>query len=94
MNNEKPIKEVLSQLLHSFALDGKVNELNLKNNWESIVGGMIARRTDKIMIKNGKLHIWVSSSPLKQELSFHKQVLVDRVNAAAGSEIINEIVIR
>jgi predicted nucleic acid-binding Zn ribbon protein len=94
VNNEKPIKIILGELLKSYNLQDKVDELSLKTEWEKIVGGVIARRTQKIYVKQGNLFVWVDSAPLKQELGYHKDMIIERINATIGKQFIKDIIIK
>lgn len=81
-------------MLDDYKLSGKYNEVNLSQHWEEIVGQMIARNTSKLYIHEKKLHIHLQVAALKNELKYHKKMLVDRVNEFIGDEAINDIVIR
>jgi predicted nucleic acid-binding Zn ribbon protein len=58
------------------------------------MGSTIARYTDKIQIINQTLFITTQVAPLKQELLFQKEKIMQRVNEALGEKIIKEVVIR
>jgi predicted nucleic acid-binding Zn ribbon protein len=61
------------------------------NSWESVVGKMIAQKTTKVFINKKVLYLTLSSAPLKNELRYHKLVLIEKVNSYAKKEIINDI---
>ena len=61
------------------------------NSWEQIVGSMIAKNTTKIFINKKVLYLTLSSPALKNELRYHKLVLIDKVNEFAKQKIINDI---
>jgi predicted nucleic acid-binding Zn ribbon protein len=94
MQDEKTIKELIGSLLTTYGLQGKVSELKLISQWEQMVGSVIAKRTKSILVKGKTLHLWIESAPLKQELLYHKPVIIEKVNAAMGPSYIDEIVIR
>lgn len=81
-------------MLDNYNLSGKVNEVNLSQHWEEIVGQMIARNTSKLYIHEKKLFLQLNSAALKNELRFHKKMVIDRVNDFAGEAIVNDIVIK
>lgn len=94
MNEEQPIKKLIHEMLDSYKLSGKYNEVNLSQHWEEIVGQMIARNTDKLYIHEKKLFLHLKSAALKNEMKFHKKMVLERVNEFAGGEIVTEMVIR
>lgn len=78
-------------MLDSYRMTDKYDEVKIVNSWEEIVGKAIAQKTNKLFIKNHVLNLYLSSSPLKQELRYHKLVLIEKVNNFAGKEIIKDI---
>lgn len=91
MSEIKPLGKVLEDLLHTYRLKSKVNEVNLVREWEAIVGPLISNKTEKILLKNGVLHITISSAPLKQELSYSKDQVMKLVEDRFGKGYINGI---
>lgn len=68
--DEKPIKQVINELLNAYKLNGKIDELKIWNNWPDIVGVVIAKNTSKLQLKGNTLYIYVESAPLKVNLRF------------------------
>lgn len=93
-SNEKSIKEVIDELLKNYRLDTKLNEINLINSWEIIVGKMIANHTQKIFIHNQILYVTLDSAALRMELSYQKERIIKMLNESAGTDVITEIIFR
>jgi len=91
MSEIKPLGKVLEELLHTYRLKSKVNEVNLVREWEAIVGPLISNKTAKIILKGTILHITISSAPLKQELSYSKEQLMKLVEDRFGKGYITGI---
>ena len=89
--NDKSLGEVIRELINSYHLDGKLNEIKIVNSWEKVVGKMIAKHTKDIYIKNGKLFVKIDSPALKNELSYSTSQIIENLNKEAGSEVIREI---
>ena len=92
--NEKPIKQVINDLLNTYKLNGKIDELKIWNHWADIMGTVIAKNTNKIQLKGKILYIYVESAPLKNELTYHRTVILQKINAFFERELINEIHIK
>lgn len=88
---EKPLKELVDKMLRAYGLEEKLDEMGLIKNWEEIVGKMIARHTTNIYLKNRVLCISLDSAPLRQELSYAKSILLEKLNSAAGKRLIDDI---
>lgn len=91
MSELKPLGKVLEELLHAYRLKSKVNEVNLVREWETIVGPLISNKTEKILLKDGILHITISSAPLKQELTYSKDQVMKLVEDHFGKGYIRGI---
>jgi predicted nucleic acid-binding Zn ribbon protein len=62
--------------------------------WEQIMGKTIAKYTEKIQLVNHTLFINTSVAPLKNELLFQKDKIIERVNEALGEKIVKDVVIK
>lgn len=93
-SNEESIKEVINQLLDSYKLRDKLNKVKLLRSWEKIMGDAIAKRTDKIIFKEKVLTIYLTSAPLKEELTYGKEKIKKLLNEELGGEFIEEVEIR
>lgn len=91
---EFTIGEALKEFLKKSRLKGGVQALQIEEVWEKIMGKTIARYTDKIEIVNSTLFISSTVAPLKNELLYQKEKIIERVNDALGEKVIKEVVIR
>ena len=93
-NNTEKIGKVIQDYIEALDVNGKLKEVRLIRSWEEIVGKTIAKKTDDIYIKNGKLFVKMNSSVARNELSILKTSLINRLNEKAGDTIISDIIIR
>lgn len=61
--------------------------------WPEIVGPGVNRHTVRRWVDGDTLHVVISSASLKNELMFLRSALAARINEAAGSDVINNIMI-
>ena len=62
--------------------------------WGEILGPMVAQYTRNIYVKDKVLYVSLTSSVLRSELVLCRERLVKSLNDYAGSEVIQDIVIR
>jgi len=93
-NNTEKIGKVIQDYIEALDVNGKLKEVRLIRSWEEIVGKTIAKKTDNIYIKDGKLFVEMNSSVARNELSILKSSLINRLNEKAGDTIISDIIIR
>jgi len=86
--------DALKYFLAKSRLKGSIQALQIEDVWEQLMGKTIAKYTDKIHIHGSVLHISTSMAPLKQELLFQKEQIVQRVNEALGDNVIKDVVIK
>ena len=80
--NSKPlsIKDLTSQLFEKNKIPKNVLEAKIQNTWEELMGNNVTKRTKNIFIKDSKLFIKISSSPLKNELNNSKKIILKNIN--------------
>lgn len=93
-HNEKTIKQAIEELLDTYKLRGKVNEVRLINSWEKIMGRAISNHTREIHIANKTLYIKLDSAPLRHELMFSKDKIVKLINESIGENMIEDVVLK
>lgn len=91
---EYSMGDALKIFLQKSRLKPAVQSLQITDIWEQIMGKTIARYTDKIQIVNQTLFINTSVAPLKNELVYQKDKIIQRVNEALGEAMIKEVVIQ
>lgn len=91
---EFSMQQALQQFLKQSRLKGGMQALQITDVWENIMGKTIAKYTDKIEIIQGTLFIHSQVAPLKNELLYQKEKIIERVNEALGEQVVKEVVIR
>jgi hypothetical protein len=91
----KSIKTILDNMISgSNSLNSGLNNVKVQKIWEQTMGSNVNSYTKEVNLKNKTLYISLSSSVLRQELSYGKQKIVDLINKELGNEIITKIVLR
>ena len=91
---EISLQEAIQQFLLKSRLKSGIQAVRIEEVWEELMGKTIAKYTDKIQIVNQKLFITTSVGPLKNELMYQKNQIIERVNEAFGEKIISEVIIQ
>ncbi len=92
-NKTITIGEALADLIREYKLGPGLKEASVINIWEGLTGKVIAARTKKIYIRDGILHIYLTSPVVRNELMMLRESLRSQVNSKAGEEVVREIVI-
>ncbi len=91
---EFSIGQAIQQFLNKSRIKGDIQAMQIDEVWEKIMGKTVARYTDKLQIFGDKLVVTTQVAPLKQELVYQKEKIIQRVNEALGQKIIREVIIQ
>lgn len=89
----KTLGEAIHQMFSTYKLDGKMEELQLIENWKKITGKAVANRTEKIFLNREVLHVQISSAPLRNTLALSRDKLKKQLNESLGKNLVKEILI-
>lgn len=91
---EISLQDAIQQFLLKSRLKSGIQALRIEEVWEEVMGKTIAKYTDKIQIINSTLFITTTVAPLKNELLYQKEKIIERVNEALGEKTIKEVIIK
>lgn len=91
---EYSMGDAIKKFLDESRINSGIRAIQVEDAWEQIMGKTIARYTDKLRIINDTLFITTQVAPLKQELIFQKDTIIQRVNEALGKKVISKIVVQ
>jgi len=86
--------DAIKEFLKNSRLKGGVQALQIKEVWETLMGKTIANYTEDIRIIDRKLFITTHVAPLKNELVYQKQKIIERINEHFHENIIDEVVVK
>ena len=92
--SEYHIGDAIRGFLNKSHLKNGVRAVQIEEIWEKLMGKTIAKYTGSIQIFHQKLFITTAVGPLKNELLYQKQQIIDRVNEAFGEKVITEVIIK
>ena len=82
---------VLPNILKSFRRGSDEQLVHIWERWDRIVGETIAKNTHPSAFKGKLLLVEVSSSTWIHQLQFLKEEIIQKINAAFGKEMVEEI---
>lgn len=93
-SNQESLGQVIDRMLKVYRLKSGLTEINLRSDWESIVGSVVAGRTDEILLRGGKLIIKINSAAMRQELHYQRTSIMESVNKYLEEDLIKEVLIQ
>lgn len=86
------VGQIIREMVQSQGMADNFNQQRLNSLWPEVVGPGINRYTSRRYVIRGVLHVFLTSAPLKQELQFQKQRLIQALNQATGEgQVITDI---
>nr|WP_294792302.1 DUF721 domain-containing protein [uncultured Mucilaginibacter sp.] len=90
--NDKSLKEAFEQMLKVYKIKRRFDETAVVAHWPNFVGKSVANRTKELYIHDRKLFLRIESSVIKNELLLMRAQIIEKINAEAGDELINDII--
>lgn len=87
----KHIKSIIDEAMERAGLTDTLNEQRAAAVWVDVVGPAINRYTSRRYVDSGVMHVYLTSAPLKNELSFNRARLIEAINRAVGADVVKEI---
>lgn len=88
------VGDAIKNMLKAYHIEDQFEEANLINSWELVMGPAIAKRTSKIYIRDKKLFVYLTSAPLKHQLSMSRDKILVLLTKEFGKPIVNEVIIK
>ncbi|UZO79938.1 DUF721 domain-containing protein [Aquimarina sp. ERC-38] len=88
------IQDVLKDFVQENKLEKGLDDVKARDAWFAVMGTAIANYTQAIKYKNNVLYVELTSSVLREELSYGKQKIVANLNEQLQSELIQKLILR
>ncbi|MGB7843595.1 MAG: DUF721 domain-containing protein [Salinimicrobium sp.] len=93
-NDHISISEALQEFVSDNKLQKGLDKVDVRNVWNSQMGPAIEKYTTAIKLEREVLHVQLSSSVLREELSYGKDKIIKMLNEELGRELIKKLVLR
>lgn len=93
-NEEQPLSDVLKNFVDKNKLQKGLDRVNVREVWENQMGPAIKKYTTAIKLDGETLYVHLSSSVLREELSYGKEKIIRMLNESLGKELIQKLVLR
>jgi len=94
-NNEHlKLSDALKEFVNENRLQDGLDKVDVKEAWVSLMGNGVNNYTTNVLLKRDVLYIDLSSSVLREELSYGKEKIITMLNEHLGKELVKKIVLR
>ena len=88
------IGAVLGHSFSNLGLATRINEFKIKKHWPEVVGRAISQRAVPLRLVSSTLHVTVSSSAWMNELLYHKDEIIEKINSLIGAGAVSNIIFK
>lgn len=89
------IKNIITNI---FSQKGRLSkgyqQYNVEQVWRDTFGSMISSYTSSVRFSKGILTVYITSSPLKQEIASTKESVINKINKNLPYNKVTELIIR
>lgn len=93
-NDNQSIEDILKEFVSTNNLQNGLDKVNVREAWVNLMGNGVNNYTTAIELKHETLYVQLSSSVLREELSYGKEKIIAMLNEAIGKEVIKSLVLR
>ncbi|WP_108868744.1 DUF721 domain-containing protein [Aquimarina aquimarini] len=90
--------QTLEQVLKNFVTDNNLqkglDKVAVRDVWEKVMGPAITKYTRNIKLERETLFVELTSSVLREELSYGKQKIIDNLNEELTKTLITKLILR
>lgn len=93
-NDNQSINDILKEFVDTNNLQNGLDKVNVRDAWAKMMGNGVNNYTTNIVLERDTLYVQLSSSVLREELSYGKDKIIKMLNESLGKEAISKLVLR
>ncbi len=93
-NEHQQLSDALKEFIKEHNLQKGMDKVNVRDAWAQLMGNGVLNYTTHVELKNETLYVSLSSSVLREELSYGKTKIIAMLNEELGKELVKKIVLR
>lgn len=86
--------DALKQLVQSLGIEQQVEQYKIFDVWNEVVGQQVAKVAQPDRLHNGVLIVTVNNAPWRNELTFRKREILEKIHERTNSHSITDIKFR
>jgi hypothetical protein len=93
-NDNLPVSDILKEFVEANKLQSGLDKVDVREAWAKMMGNGVNNYTTDVSLDRDVLYVALSSSVLREELSYGKQKIVDMLNESIGKKVVSKLVLR
>ncbi|CAM1349733.1 DUF721 domain-containing protein [Tenacibaculum crassostreae] len=92
-NDSFSIKDLMGNFIQENNLKKGFQKKHIEEAWEKLLGAGVTSYTSEVKLQNGTLIVRLSSSVLREELSYGKEKIIRMINEEMGEELVKKLML-
>ena len=93
-NDQQKIDDLLKSFVKENKLEKGLDKVNVEAAWRDLMGNGVNNYTNSVKLHQDTLYVELSSSVLREELSYGKDKIINMLNESLGKNLITKLVLR
>ena len=93
-NNTNTIGQIIKKIIRNNKLSKRLDVLNVLDVWNNIIGKDLEKYIKSTKFVDDKLYVKLRSSIVRNEMSYKKTQLIQRINKKLNKEVIKDIILK
>ncbi len=92
-NDSLSVKDLMGSFIKENNLSKGMQKMQIEEAWSSLMGPGIVSYTTKIQLQQSTLVVGLSSSVLREELSYGKEKIIKMLNEEMGATLVTKLML-
>ena len=93
-NDSFKIDDLMKSFVKENKLEKGLDKLNVEAAWAEMMGNGVNTYTNSVKLNKDTLYVELSSSVLREELSYGKDKIINMLNESLGKNLISKLILR
>ena len=93
-NDQQKIDDLLKSFVKENKLEKGLDQVNVEAAWRDLMGNGVNNYTNSVKLHQDTLYVELSSSVLREELSYGKDKIINMLNESLGKNLITKLILK
>jgi hypothetical protein len=93
-NDSFKIDDLMKSFVKENKLEKGLDKVNVEAAWTEMMGNGVKTYTNSVKLHKDVLYVELSSSVLREELSYGKDKIINMLNESLGKNLITKLILR
>ena len=92
-NDSNPIKDLMQSFIKENNLSKGMQKIKIEEAWNTLMGQGVTSYTESVQLQQKTLIVRLTSSVLREELSYGKDKIIIMINEEMGEHLVSKLIL-